>query len=365
VIGGGITGVAIARRLARDGTSFLLVERARLGSGATGRNAGFLLAGVASNYAAAAARYGRPRAAEIWQFTLDNHRRVAEMLNGLESGYRRSGSWVLPATAGERTQLLESAALLAEDGLPGTWRADAPVSGESPGGGLFNAADGELNPLLALAAMADAIPGGAIAEGAQVLGLESSAASVRVHLEDGEVEAGRVVLATNGYSWRLMPGLPISPIRAQMLATAPHEPVAAAPVYSDLGYRYWRQLEDGRVLLGGFRNTAFQEEVGDDDRPTDALQARLTAHLDAIGAGAAVTHRWAGTMGFTPDELPLVGAVPGQPNTYVCGGYSGHGLGFALSCADVLVASWAGAAIPPWLGAARFEAAQGGNDTLK
>jgi glycine/D-amino acid oxidase-like deaminating enzyme len=342
--------------MARNGTRVTLLERARLGSGATGRNAGFLLAGVASSYAAAAARYGRDRAAEIWQFTLDNHRLTREVVEGSAAAYRCRGSWLLPATSAERAQLLESSALLAEDGLPGEWHDAAPASGEALGGGLYTPTDGEMDPLGALAALASGLPAGAVCTGVEVLALEPSNGAVRVHLVDGELEAGRVVLATNGYSRRLLPHLPVAPVRAQMLATGPVGVVTAAPVYSDFGYRYWRQLADGRVLLGGFRNSAFAEEVGDDDRPTDALQSRLTAHLGAIGAGAAVTHRWAGTMGFTPDELPMVGAVPGQPNVYVCGGYSGHGLGFALHCAEVLVASWRGGAIPRWLDAARFAA---------
>jgi glycine/D-amino acid oxidase-like deaminating enzyme len=38
-------------------------------------------------------------------------------------------------------------------------------------------------------------------------------------------------------------------------------------------------------------------------------------------------------MGFTADELPLVGELGGRPGVYVCGGYSGHGMGFAFDCA--------------------------------
>ena len=51
----------------------------------------------------------------------------------------------------------------------------------------------------------------------------------------------------------------------------------------------------------------------------------LERHLRQLGVEEPVTHRWAGTMGFTDDELPLVGAVPGMPGVYVCGGYTGHG----------------------------------------
>ncbi|TMD55623.1 MAG: FAD-dependent oxidoreductase, partial [Chloroflexi bacterium] len=51
VIGGGITGVSLLRRLAERGLKAALVERTRLAFGASGRNAGFLLEGTAANYA--------------------------------------------------------------------------------------------------------------------------------------------------------------------------------------------------------------------------------------------------------------------------------------------------------------------------
>lgn len=355
VVGAGITGVALARRLVRDGASVCLLERDHLGSGATGRNAGFLLTGVAANYAAATTRYTRARAAEIWQFTIDNHRLLVEALAGADVGYARRGSWVLPASTGERDQLLAAATLLREDGLPGEWHDRAPDSGGGPGGGLLTPGDGEIDPVRALDAIASAIPPGVVFEGVQVVGVESSGGEARVHAGGTEVVAAKVVLATNGYTPRLLPGLPVRAVRAQMLATSPAaRTITARPVYSDYGYRYWRQLGDGRVLLGGFRNTAMEAEVGDDDAPTAALQARLDRHLQSVSPGSRVTHRWAGTMGFTPDELPLVGPVPGQSNVFFCGGYSGHGLGFALHAAEVLVDSWSGGSIPAWLDSARF-----------
>jgi glycine/D-amino acid oxidase-like deaminating enzyme len=56
-------------------------------------------------------------------------------------------------------------------------------------------------------------------------------------------------------------------------------------------------------------------------------------------AEANVTHRWAGTMGFTESGLPLVGPVDGLPNVYLCAGFNGHGMGFAFISAKTLVES--------------------------
>jgi len=90
VVGGGITGVSLLRRLGERGVKAALIERTRLAFGASGRNAGFLLEGTAANYAEAVRLHGREVAREVWEVTAENHRRLAESLAG-RAGYRRSG----------------------------------------------------------------------------------------------------------------------------------------------------------------------------------------------------------------------------------------------------------------------------------
>ena len=156
-----------------------------------------------------------------------------------------------------------------------------------------------------------------------------------------------------------MPALPIEPVRAQMLATVPTTvPLVFRPAYADRGYQYWRQRADGRVLVGGYRNHFLDAERTSSDSTSAEVQALLDRHLDLIGArGLTVTHRWAGTMGFSPDGLPLCGAVPGRAGVYVCGGYTGHGFGFAPECARRLAEQLRGGVAPPaWLDPARFSA---------
>jgi gamma-glutamylputrescine oxidase len=350
VVGGGITGVSLLQWLGGAGLRAILLERAHLAAGASGRNAGFLLAGVAANYAIAARTYGRETARAVWELTLDNHRRLAEALAGGGCGYARTGSWTLAASAEEAASLQEAATMLAEDLLPGVWMGAPEVPSESLGG-LLNPADGEIDPVRAVHALAITAPPGSIFEGVEVTAIDDGGVSTGM----GDVEAGAVVLATNAYTALLQPGVPVRPVRAQMLATDPAPHVMNRPTYAGWGFQYWRQTADGRVLLGGFRDRALEAEVGYDATPTDQVQGHLDAHLGALGVDAEVSHRWAGIMGFTPDELPLVGPVPGRAGLHVCGGYSGHGLGFAFNAARLLVDHLAGAgSIPAWLDPGRF-----------
>jgi glycine/D-amino acid oxidase-like deaminating enzyme len=326
VVGGGITGASLLWWLRRR-SGVVLVERDRLAAGASGRNAGFLLEGVAACHAVAARRYGRRRAANLRAFTAETHALLAEALGGRAPGYRREGSFVEAAGVEEARDLEESASLLHEDGFDVRW----------DGARLTNPRDGELDPVEAVGVLAADAPAGAIVEGVAVDGLEASAAGVRVHAGGAECLAGAVVLATNAYTRQLLPDVPISPVRAQMAATAPEAlRLAERPTYADRGYRYWRQRQDGRLLVGGYRDRALEEEVGYEAVPTARVQAHLDEHLRELGATAPVTHRWAGIMGFTPDELPLVGALPGHPNVWISAGYTGHGLAFAFHCAKRL-----------------------------
>ncbi len=333
VVGGGITGVSLLRRLGERGVKAALVERSRLAFGASGRNAGFLLEGTAANYAEAVRLHGREIARDVWQVTAENHRRLAEALGG-RAGYRRGGSRTLAASAAEEAQLAESAELMSEDGWPVTFVARS----------IVNPRDGELFPAEAVGALAADCPAGSIFEEVAV-----------TDLEHPPIAADEVILATNAFTGELIEDIPIAPIRAQMLATAPFGTrIAERPTYSDHGFQYWRQLVTGEVLAGGYRDTAQAEEVGYELATTATIQDHLDRHLARFGVTAPVTHRWAGTMGFTPDALPLVGRL--RPGLSICAGYTGHGMAFAHLCARLLVDSLLGGSQPPkWLDPWRFE----------
>jgi len=49
-----------------------------------------------------------------------------------------------------------------------------------------------------------------------------------------------------------------------------------------------------------------------------------------------VDHRWAGTMGFSADLLPVVGELPGTPGLHVSCGYSGVGNVQGFVCGDLV-----------------------------
>src|SRR6266851_5788622 len=163
VIGGGITGVSVVHHLRARRMDAVLVERAHIAAGASGRNAGYLLAGVADSYAEAVLSYGRSRAREIWEMTLVNHATMIEAVTGHPVGHRRLGSAILASGEEEAAALAESAELLNEDGFEASW----------DGRTLVNPLDGEVDPAAVVGALARQAPPGAIREGVNVTAIEA------------------------------------------------------------------------------------------------------------------------------------------------------------------------------------------------
>jgi len=144
-----------------------------------------------------------------------------------------------------------------------------------------------------------------------------------------------VVLAVDVLTEVLAPELArwVTPTRGQVLATEPLSDLRYdRPHYARRGYDYWQQTLDGRLVLGGRRDTDPETERTALDETTPFIQEQLTAYAaELMGCSPAITHRWSGIWGETVDGLPFAGRIPGSDRVWVAGGYCGHGnvLGFA------------------------------------
>ena len=348
VVGAGITGIAAAIWLQRAGKSVVVLERGGVGAGASGRNAGFLLVGVADNYADAVRTYGNSVAHEVWEFTAENHALVCELAGDLDAiDYRHSGSLTVAAYSAEAARLEESAVLLRAAGIDAQW-----LPHEGSHGALLNPGDGCVHPVRLLEALV-ARHGIRVYTGVTVSGVQAGAPA-GVETDRGTVRTDVAVLATNAWTAQLFAGVPVRPVRAQMLATAPlGRTITKRPVYAEHGYRYWNQLPDGRLVYGGCRNRDLAAEDTDSMLPSETIQGSLDRHIEELDVTPGeVTHRWAGTMGFSPDGLPLAGQL--AEGVWTACGYTGHGMGFAVNSSRHLVNAVArGEALPGWLDLAR------------
>jgi glycine/D-amino acid oxidase-like deaminating enzyme len=148
-----------------------------------------------------------------------------------------------------------------------------------------------------------------------------------VHTERGIVRARHVVVAIDGGLERRLPELAprVRTARLQMLATEPTTEVRLTrPVYARWGYDYWQQRPDGAIALGGARDAGGESEWTESATPTAVVQQALERRLrEGLGVHAPITHRWAATVGYTSDRLPVVAEV--RPGVWAIGAYSGTG----------------------------------------
>jgi gamma-glutamylputrescine oxidase len=334
VVGGGVTGLSCARALAEAGARVRVLEAREIGGGASGRNGGFALRGLA-------VAYDELRARDLWHLTEDALVRMAELAG---DAFRPVGSLNLAVTEEELERARHEHDALAGDGFAVEWVEPAalpPVLRQHFLGGIFHPGDGLLEPARwtrRLAALAEEA-------GARIAGETPVTALAGTSTRTGRatVAADHVVLATDGYTRGLAGEVDavVTPARNQVLATSPlPERYFEPAVYARSGYDYWQQTREGRIVIGGWRDADLEREFTASEEVTSAIQGRIEAFLARLlGAVPEITHRWAGLIGLTPDRLPLVGPLPGRDGVWAALGYSGHGNVLALACGELVAAA--------------------------
>ncbi|HEX8271189.1 MAG TPA: FAD-binding oxidoreductase [Longimicrobiaceae bacterium] len=316
VVGLGGSGLSCVGELLGLGARVVGIDAGPVGGGAAGRNGGFLLAGTYHFHHDAVERYGHARALRLYRLTLAELDRIAAET---PEAVRRTGSLRVASSPEEEDDCRAQLEAMRADGLP----AEAYDGPE--GRGLLVPTDCAFQPLLRcrLLARRAAERGARLFERSPALAVSGT----EVATDRGRVRCGRVVVAVDGRLDAVLPELAgrVRTARLQMLATAPAPEVSIPrPVYARWGYEYWQQLPDGRVTLGGFRDHAEAEEWTHAAEPSQRVQGLLERFLrDGVGVRAPVTHRWAASVGYTADGLPVLEEV--RPGVVAAGGYSGTG----------------------------------------
>ena len=329
-----------ALTLAQAGLKVRLHEAREIAGGASGRNGGFALRGGAAPYDVTIETIGREQAARYWRLTEEALDKLAALAG---DACRRTGSLRLADDDEERDALAVEYEALRADGFAADW-VEEPLDGRFRAA-IFHPADAALQParwVRRLAALA-ADAGAEIREHDRVQSLE-------------ELDAEQVLVATDGYLSGLLGQLEglIVPTRGQMIATEPiGERLFDCPHYGRHGFDYWQQTPDGRMLAGGFRDSALQDEFTSEEVTTAGIQDALETFVASlVGRPLRVDYRWAGLFGLVMDFLPVVGRVPGEERVWVAGGYSGHGNVLGLLCGDLAAQAMLGRerpSLPGWI----------------
>ncbi|PWK89829.1 NAD(P)/FAD-dependent oxidoreductase [Fulvimonas soli] len=350
VVGGGYAGLNTALGLAERGVrDVVLLERERIGFGASGRNGGFVFAGYSLGEQALLDRLGEARARALFRLTLDGvariRRRIADYriaCDAVDAGVIWANWFRDPRVLRARQQLLAE-----RYGVEWEWLPESALRGLVRSAryhdGLYERDALHLHPLnyaIGLAGAASAL-GVRIHEGSGAQRLERTGAQWRVRTAEGEVLAEQVVLACGGYLAGLERRIDraILPVATYVMATEPlgdrlEECLATrAAVYDTrFAFDYYRPLPDTRLLWGG--------RISVLDRPPRAVQRLLLRDLLRVFPqleGVRVEHAWSGLMSYARHQMPQLGGD--GHGLWWAQAFGGHGLSSTCAAGELLAAA--------------------------
>lgn len=342
IVGGGFTGLQAAHHLAASGKDVVLIDGARFGDGASGRNGGQLGTGQRAWVDELEADFGKDGARA--QFAVAErakaHLLAFAQAHGIDADYR-PGQISAAHKKGYVKDYREHARIMrGEYGYEGLDVLDHDQLAEKLGstryhGGTYDAATGHINPLKYLVGLARAasVAGARLHENTRARAISSDGGKVTVKTDAGDIVAGKALIACNAFIDGLEPvtSAHVMPIRSFIGATVPlgdDSPVIPGGESVDdsrFVVRYFRKSADGRLLFGG-------REAYTSDNPTDISShiRRQIAEIYPALKDVEITHSWGGSVGITLSRRPFVREV--MPNVTSIGGFSGHGVMLSNYC---------------------------------
>ncbi|KAI8297025.1 putative oxidoreductase OrdL [Colletotrichum sp. SAR11_240] len=346
IIGAGFAGVATAYHILKDNPSppsITILEARKVCSGASGRNGGHVKPDTYFNVPKYTKLYGADEAAKLAAFEASNVYAVKELVEseGLDCDFHltRAVDVYLDPEHAKQTEAAYRELLKA-----------GKVSGVKGAKCCFSFTAAHLWPAKMIHQILHRLlekgvnlqantPVGSISETPDADGRWT------VQTPRGAITAGKVVVATNGYTAQVLPQyedriVPVRGICSRITsprgARAPHLVNTYGIRFDAVNNDYLIPRADGSIVVGGARQMFWHkraerfDNVRDDELVRDAapyfdgyMQRLFRGWEDS---GAEVDRVWTGIMGYSSDFMPHLGAVPGKHGQFIIAGFSGHGM---------------------------------------
>lgn len=346
VVGGGFAGLHAARLLALQGKRVVLLERRRIGWGASGRNGGFVGPGYAARSGALIDKLGIDHTRRLYAQSRRGVEIVCEAIqaSGRPDILMGSGKLSVSRTdqgsdfADRTRRLAEQLGASFEPWSVAEARAKLDTARYYQA--IHDPTSFHIHPLnfaLALAADIERL-GGVLYEGTDAIGLERKGDRWMLRSAQGSVTARQVVLAGNAdlghVNARIARAvLPVATYVAVTENIGPKlgEAIRWAGAISDTRRAgdYYRVVDGDRLLWGGRITTDTREPP----QLHEMMRGDILSVYPQLG-DIRIAYAWPGIMGYAPHKMPQVGEI--EPGLWVCSAFGGHGLAQTAAGADAV-----------------------------
>lgn len=330
IIGGGISGLAIAINLAQKGVKdIVILEKSFPGSGATGRcGAGIRM------------QWGSALNCQLSKFSVEYFEQIHDILhNDIDVEFLQGGYLIGAKSEAEAARFKANIALQHSLGIDSQYLTAAEAGEMMPHldtskikAATFCQRDGYLNPFKTVQAFVKGAEdlGVKIHKHTTVTGIKQEGGRVTgVETDRGEILAPIVVNAAGGWSKAIADlaqvNLPVFSRRHQILVTEPIETIQTAMFMGFELNIYIQQVPHGPFIMGqgnpmeatDLRQTSTWQFLENMSKTVTELMPRL--------GRLKVVRQWAGLYNMTADAQPIYDEAPELKGFYLACGFSGHG----------------------------------------
>ncbi len=337
VIGAGYTGLSSALFLAEAGYSVTVLEAAKVGFGASGRNGGQLVNSYSRDVDVIEARYGDKTAEVLGSMIFEGADIIRQRIQhyDIQCDYRPGGIFAA-LNKKQLKGLTEQKNSWERYGNQNLTLLDAhdikrEVGCDNYVGGLLDMQGGHIHPLNLALGEASAIIGlgGKIFEQSAAVEI-TYGEPITVRTAKGVVRAKYLLIAGNAYLPQNLDNRVTSksmPCGSQIVVTEPlAENVARSLIthnycVEDCNYLldYYRLTADNRLLYGG--GVVYGAREPDDIE--QLIKPKILKTFPQL-KDVKIDYRWTGNFLLTMSRMPQFGRI--EKNAYYMQGYSGHGV---------------------------------------
>ncbi|HNT74768.1 MAG TPA: FAD-dependent oxidoreductase [Anaerolineae bacterium] len=329
IVGGGLAGAIVARRLAEAAQRVVVMEAQGRAGGSAARGAGLALLGTPEPYSALQTRLGAVVAQQIWELTRENLAYLSQTLEASGLPIHRVGSRRVAEAPQEVQQLEQSAKLLHDQAYSVTMEA---AHEQNQLAALYTKDDIAYKPAALVAALLKH-PNITLETEAEVQAIKQPSATstppalLTIWARKRYLRARRVVLAGGAHALHLGPALRplLRVVQTHCLDLAVN---TALPTPLILSGGQIVALAEGE----GWRVAAWTPQGEPNAWPG------LLEKVKSLCPQAIVRDRHSGWVAASQDGLPIIGALPEQPNVYHLNGLGPWGASWAFVAAERLAA---------------------------